>query len=84
MLLDGSPVIVYQDNTSTIQWAAGSDNFHRTKHIARKYHFSREAWIDGIIEIRFCPTEEMVADILTKPLIGEQFARHRTRLLGLW
>jgi len=84
MLLDGSPVIVYQDNTSTIQWAAGSDNFHRTKHIARKYHFSREAWIDGIIEIRFCPTEEMVADILTKPLIGEQFAKHRTRLLGLW
>jgi hypothetical protein len=84
MLLDGRPVVLYQDNTSTIQWAAGVENFHRTKHIARRYHFTREAWADGIVEIRYCPTEQMVADILTKPLIGEQFAGHRRSLLGLW
>ena len=84
MLLDSSPIIVYQDNTSTIQWAAGADNFHRTKHIERKYHFSREAWVNGVIEIRFCPTALMIADILTKPLIGELFVQHRASMLGLW
>ena len=84
LLLDGRSVVLYQDNTSAISWAAGEDNFHRTKHIERRYHFTREAWADGIIELRYCPTADMIADILTKPLIGDQFLRHRASLLGLW
>lgn len=84
LLLDDRAVVIYQDNTSAISWAAGADNFHRTKHIERRYHFTREAWAEGIIEIRYCPTADMVADILTKPLIGDDFLRHRTRLLGSW
>jgi hypothetical protein len=78
------PVVVFQDNTSTIQWAAGIENFHRTKHIERKYNYSREAWADGIVEIRYCPTAEMTADILTKALIGDVYMYHRANLLGHW
>ena len=77
-------VVVFQDNTSTIQWAAGIENFHRTKHIERKYNYSREAWADGIVEIRYCPTAEMTADILTKALIGDVYMYHRANLLGHW
>ena len=84
LLLDNRAVVIYQDNTSTIHWAAGVDNFHRTKHIERKYNFSREAWADGTVDIRFCPTVDMTADILTKPLLAELFQRHRVKLLGLW
>ena len=69
MHLPQESTIVYQDNTSTIQWAAGQENFHKTKHVDRKYHYIRELWADRLIEIRYCPTKAMAADILTKPLI---------------
>ena len=84
LLGKNEPVVVFQDNTSTIQWAAGTENFHRTKHIERKYNYSREAWADGIIEIRYCPTAEMTADILTKALVGDVYVYHRNNLLGHW
>ena len=38
-----------------------------SKHIDIKYHFVREMYVKGMIDIVYCPTEDMVADILTKP-----------------
>ena len=40
----------------------------RTKHINIRYHYIREAVEDGMIELQYCPTNEMNADLLTKPL----------------
>ncbi|KIJ11278.1 hypothetical protein PAXINDRAFT_22542, partial [Paxillus involutus ATCC 200175] len=44
-----------------------------TKHIQRKYHF---VWDDlvgkGEAVIHYVPTDDMAADILTKPLVREQ------------
>ena len=79
-----SGTVLYQDNTSTIHWALGLDNFHKTKHVDRKYHYIRELWATRIIDIRYCPTKSMIADILTKPLIKDEYIRLRDRLLGLW
>jgi hypothetical protein len=79
-----SGTVLYQDNTSTIHWALGLDNFHNTKHVDRKYHYIRELWATRIIDIRYCPTKSMIADILTKPLIKDEYIRLRDRLLGLW
>ena len=43
--------------------------FHaRTKHIDIKYHFLREKVEEGVIELEYKPTDEMVADGLTKAL----------------
>ena len=39
------------------------------------YHFIREKVRDGIVKLNYCPTEEMIADILTKGLLNEQFAK---------
>ena len=33
----------------------------------------REALEDGIIDLIYCPTEQMAADILTKPLAHQHF-----------
>ena len=42
--------------------------FHaRTKHIEVDIHFIREKIEAKQLEVRFVPTEEQVADVLTKP-----------------
>ena len=40
----------------------------RTKHIDVQHHFICEKVEEEVIELRYCPTQEMVADVLTKGL----------------
>ena len=40
----------------------------RNKHIDVRYHLSRQAIQDGDVSLTYCPTEEMIADMFTKPL----------------
>ena len=40
----------------------------RTKHIDINYHFIRDKIIKKQLILDYCPTEEMLADLLTKPL----------------
>ena len=74
--------IVYQDNQSTIRLAINGNlsSSSRTKHIKARYYFVKEKIDDKEIEIRYCPTEAMWADILTKPLQGAGFRIMRHHL----
>ena len=45
----------------------------RTKHIALKYHHVRSHNDLGKIKIIYKPSEEQIADILTKPVNDPQF-----------
>ena len=57
---------------------AKNPQFHGgTKHIAIKYHFIREQVSSGKLELRYCKTIDMIADMLTKGLSGEQFEKPR-------
>ena len=78
------PLNIYNDNQSAISLAhAELGQFHaRTKHIDIRYHFIREKIKDGMIEVTYCPTNEMTADILTKPLSSHKF-KPLIRALGL-
>lgn len=50
--------------------------FHqRTKHIDIRYHFLRNAVIDGTLDTFYCPTTDMIADIMTKALPRAQHAK---------
>lgn len=40
----------------------------RTKHIDVRYHYTRQAVADGKVYLKYCPTEKVVADIMTKAL----------------
>ncbi len=57
-------------------------NHSRTKHIDIKYHYVRDVTEKKNIEIVYCPTERMVADILTKALLKLRFEELRS-LMGV-
>ena len=78
------PAVVYQDNMSTMAlMEKGRSTSSRTKHINIRYFFVKDRVEAGEVVIKYAPTEEMLADILTKPLQGELFRKLRQALLNL-
>ena len=35
------------------------------------------------VEVRYCPTDEMIVDCMSKPLVGAQFQRFRDLIMHL-
>ena len=62
------PIVIHVDNTGAI--ALGKNNMvtKRSKHIDIRYHFTRECYVDGLINIVHVPTSANLADVLTKPM----------------
>lgn len=73
---------IFCDNQSAGRMAEGSTNNNRTKHIDIRYHFIRDVVKNGIIDIKYLPTTEMPADILTKGL-STQKHENLIRSIGL-
>ena len=76
--------IVYQDNMSTLSLAKNGyvSSSKRTKHIKAKYFFIRHFHKTGELDLQYCPTEQMWADVLTKPLQGAKFRLMRAFLMN--
>jgi hypothetical protein len=76
--------IIYEDNTSTIHMANSGKGGKtgNTRHINVRFFFCKENIDNGEIEVRYISTEEQRADLLTKPLQGSLFLRHRSTLLN--
>ena len=66
------PTVVYEDNQSAISMAQNAQ-FHRTKHIDMHHHYVREKVNDGTIDVKYCRSDRMLADVLTKGLSGAEF-----------
>ena len=57
------------------------DNYHaRTKHLDQRFLFIREVAERKQIKILYCPTEDMVADVLTKALPKWKTTGHASTL----
>ena len=54
----------------------------KTKHIKAKFFFIKDRVDDGEIKVIDCPTEEMWADVMTKPLQGTAFRVMRAELMN--
>ena len=74
------PTTIREDNQGAIAIAKNPVYHSRTKHIDIKYHYICEAIQDKAIQLEYCPTEEMLADILTKPLACEKFEKLREKM----
>lgn len=76
-------MLIYTDSEPSIKYLNNQSDVlkPRTRHLALKYHFIRKAIQDGEIELRYIPTKEQRADVLTKPLARPQFEWLRSLLL---
>ncbi|UYV62631.1 hypothetical protein LAZ67_2001358 [Cordylochernes scorpioides] len=70
-LLNG-PTVLKTDNQGAQQLARNPVYHARTKHIDIKWHFIRSICSDGLVEVVHTPTQENVADILTKGLPSQE------------
>ena len=75
-------VRLYSDNKGAMD-LAHNNSFHvRTKHISLRYHFIQEAVEQKAVELGYRWTEDMPADLFTKPLSRARL-EHLRALMGL-
>jgi len=54
----------------------------RTRHFNIKYYYVTDLIERKELTIEFCPTDRMLADYMTKPLVGAKFIKMWTKILG--
>lgn len=74
---DANPTVLFSDNQGAIHLTSKSIFHSRTKHIEVKYHWIREVVEKKELALEYCPSELMVADLLTKPLEKGKFIKLR-------
>ena len=79
------PMVVYQDNTSTITIAyMGRPSLHaRRRFLDTKYFWFKQYLDDGTIQLQYKPTKDMVADCLASVRSGKDFLKFRGLTMGL-
>ena len=76
--------ILYQDNKSTIKLLENGkrSSSKRTRAINIRYFFLTDQIEKGNLRVEYCPTKEMWADYLTKPLQGSLGKFMRKKMMG--
>ena len=76
--------VLYQDNKSAIllEKNGKKSSSKRTRAINIRYFFVTDQVEKGNLRVEYCPTGEMVADFMTKPLQGQQFERLKALIMG--
>ncbi|KAJ9561242.1 hypothetical protein OSB04_006402 [Centaurea solstitialis] len=74
------PIDIFCDNSGAMAQAKEPREHHKSRHVLRKYHLIRE--IIGRGDVRICkiPTEDNVADPLTKPLARVKHEAHASSI----
>ena len=77
--------VICQDNKSAIllEKNGRASSGRRTRHVNIRHFFIADMVKSGDVSIEHCPTEEMRADYLTKPLQGTKFRRFRNEMLNM-
>ena len=77
--------ILFQDNQASMQLEKNgfASAGKRSKHFDIRFFFCTDLVKRGELSIEYCPTLEMVADVMTKPLQGAQFQKFRNAVLEI-
>jgi hypothetical protein len=74
--------VLFSDNQAAIALARDHQYHARTKHIDVRYHWIRWVIEQGALRLVYCPTDDMVANVLTKSLPSVK-VKHFATGLGL-
>jgi hypothetical protein len=74
--------IIYQDNTSTKEMITNQNINDKSKHIKIRYYWLKERVREGEVIIQYIPTDQMLADLMTKSVQGKLFIELRDKVLN--
>jgi hypothetical protein len=69
-----SATTIHSDSQGAIALGKNPEHHKRTKHIDIQHHYVREQVAAGSVTLSYVGTEDMVADVLTKPLAADRHA----------
>ena len=72
--------IIHADNQGCIALSRNPVAHFYAKHIDIRHHFIHERIANSEIDLKYCTTQQMLADIFTKPLPCDAFVRFRAAL----
>ncbi|CAL2270482.1 unnamed protein product [Prunus armeniaca] len=75
-----SPRLLHCDNLSALALSSNPIFHSRIKHLDTDFHFVRERVQRGDIHVQYVPTQEQVADVLTKGLYNPVLLQHCSNL----
>ena len=77
--------VILQDNESSIKLERNGRKSagQRSRHIDIRYFFVTDQIEKGNVEIKYCPTDDMEADYMTKPLQGTKNRKFRKSIMNL-
>ena len=76
-------ITIYQDSTCSIAMLKqGTGSFKRAKHIKVRFFWLKDLIDAGVVILKYCKSEELVADVLTKPVTGAKFHYLLKKLIG--
>jgi hypothetical protein len=76
-------IVIYNDNQSAHKLLECKEYCHkRSKHIDIRFHFVKYMIKDNFAQVKYLPTENMIADVLTKPL-GKIKHENFTKLMNV-
>ncbi len=78
---DAGKPILYGDNQSTQELTKNGIKSERTKHIDIKYHFVVNEVNEGRVQLKWIPTTQQLADVLTKSLGRHQHCELTRQLM---
>jgi hypothetical protein len=81
-LITSWPTTLFSDNKPAIALTKEHQYHARTKHIDIRYQFIWYIIANSSIHLIYCPTDDMIADTLTKPLPSVK-VKHFVAELGL-
>ncbi|KAL7577140.1 hypothetical protein ACA910_019742 [Epithemia clementina (nom. ined.)] len=88
MEAQGYPIdenIIRRDNMSSMKLEANgkASSWKRTRHLNIKYFFITDQIEKEQVRIKYCPTDELWADYMMKPLMGSKFKKFCEQIMGM-
>lgn len=62
------PIVLYVENQAAIAFERDAPVHRHNKHIDSRLPFTSQVVEDGILEIRYCPIDVMIVNMVTKTL----------------